>query len=623
MIKKIVMTILALIFFIILALVILIFVINPNQYKELITSVIKEKTGYELTINGDLKWDIGSGMNISSEGITLFAPNTQTPILTADKMTLDLNLFSLLSKKVAINQISIDSAHINLTPEANPISTKSVTPNGSESQYQSIPPNEKTNSPWDLVFDDIKVTNSKVMLLHDNQLITIDDIQIDLKRKQKVVNYLMTGTFYQKEAHLTYSLDGNIDLSDSKNHQLTINQFSYQLTGFGRLDHLSGKITGSISYQPEKSELNSHNLVIEQGKNVIYGKVSMILRQKPFISGSVNSKSLDVTAFLVDSKTITNQTHSNVSSTNNTKNATTSSVGKSNPFSFLTLFNTKLSINIDKFIADNLTITDLTVNLSNQNGIAQLNELKGKVADGTFQATASIDGQNKVALIQSNAHIQTINLTKLMALFKVNHSISGLLGGDVTIMINSNEFNQIFEHTSGSLNIELTQAQLLEINIDSAIKEAIKKLTTESVSMSQLNQKTIFSQIKMSGKLDKGLFTINALSAYSETLNLSGSGNVNLLNEQLNLDLTIQLLNGWNSQNKIINILKEIPIPLRLVGPYDGIKYQLNLDQSVKKTIQNEAKNALKEQLQQLSDPKGNSKKELTNKLLKGLLNKL
>lgn len=50
---------------------------------------------------------------------------------------------------------------------------------------------------------------------------------------------------------------------------------------------------------------------------------------------------------------------------------------------------------------------------------------------------------------------------------------------------------------------------------------------------------------------------------------------------------------GWQGNNALIAQLRETPIPLRVYGPWDQLNYQLQVDQLLRKKLQDRAKDAL------------------------------
>ncbi|MNW00016.1 putative assembly protein [compost metagenome] len=63
--------------------------------------------------------------------------------------------------------------------------------------------------------------------------------------------------------------------------------------------------------------------------------------------------------------------------------------------------------------------------------------------------------------------------------------------------------------------------------------------------------------------------------------------------KQCDLTMNVLVTGGWQGNNALITQLRETPIPLRVYGPWDQLNYQLQVDQLLRKKLQDRAKDAL------------------------------
>lgn len=92
------------------------FVINPNDFKPEIIAAVKDKTGRELVLDGELKLSLFPWAGISTEKIALSnAPEFQDrPFATIEEGNIGVRLLPLLSKKVEISRIVLKGLVLNL-----------------------------------------------------------------------------------------------------------------------------------------------------------------------------------------------------------------------------------------------------------------------------------------------------------------------------------------------------------------------------------------------------------------------------------------------------------------------------------------------------------------------------
>ncbi|MGZ4997331.1 MAG: AsmA family protein [Methylobacter sp.] len=114
--KIILSTIAAMVLLLIVAVCILPFVINPNDFKPEIIAAVKDKTGRELVLDGELKLSLFPWAGISTEKIALSnAPEFQDrPFATIEEGDIGVRLLPLLSKKMEISRIVLKGLVLNL-----------------------------------------------------------------------------------------------------------------------------------------------------------------------------------------------------------------------------------------------------------------------------------------------------------------------------------------------------------------------------------------------------------------------------------------------------------------------------------------------------------------------------
>jgi len=114
--KIILSTIAAVVLLLIVAAGILPFIINPNDFKPEIIAAVKDKTGRELALDGELKLSLFPWAGISTEKIALSnAPEFQDrPFATIEESNIGVRLLPLLSRKVEISRIVLKGLVLNL-----------------------------------------------------------------------------------------------------------------------------------------------------------------------------------------------------------------------------------------------------------------------------------------------------------------------------------------------------------------------------------------------------------------------------------------------------------------------------------------------------------------------------
>jgi len=92
---------------------------NPGLYQDELASVVKSQTGYELKINGDVKWRYWPPIAIDVSGVELRSSETKNALMTLDSVAVDLKLLPLIfGAELAIDGLSIDGLVVNAVVDA-------------------------------------------------------------------------------------------------------------------------------------------------------------------------------------------------------------------------------------------------------------------------------------------------------------------------------------------------------------------------------------------------------------------------------------------------------------------------------------------------------------------------
>jgi AsmA protein len=86
---------------ILLAIVIIPQVVDPNDYRDELSTLVNGKTGRDLTLSGDLKISVFPWLGVKTQGLSLSQPKgIEGDMLSVDTAQLRVKLVPLLSKKI-------------------------------------------------------------------------------------------------------------------------------------------------------------------------------------------------------------------------------------------------------------------------------------------------------------------------------------------------------------------------------------------------------------------------------------------------------------------------------------------------------------------------------------------
>ena len=98
--RRLLTTLMILLVVIIAGLCALVLLVNPNDFRDYMVRQVDARSGYQLKLEGPLRWHVWPQLSILSGRMTLTAPGASQPMVTAENMRLDVKLLPLNTNNV-------------------------------------------------------------------------------------------------------------------------------------------------------------------------------------------------------------------------------------------------------------------------------------------------------------------------------------------------------------------------------------------------------------------------------------------------------------------------------------------------------------------------------------------
>lgn len=628
MIKKILVTLLILILLTAIGIVSLIVFVDPNNYRGFISDTVKDKTGYELTIDGNLRWHIWPQISILTDSVKLSDIDAKKPILTADNMRLDVELFPLFSKKLEVKNVFIKSAIINITDDSKGQVYKHKAeqlPSTDESQTTQTK-QQKDSSKWAFTLNKLEVSDSTIVLQNKDDFINFRNINLAIIQKaDKKIAIDVKGNIDRNQQNFSYVADADVDLTlFPEKAIIDLKKFDYTYKGIALpTKELKGNLKGVINYQHNSKQLTSKDLSFSVNENYFSGAFNANFDKKPYIDLTVTSNELNLTPFLEKDK----KTNENIT-IQQTPPVVSNVTKVDNELSFLNSFNAKAKLDIKKLNINKMILNDIDVALTNNDGVATFQNISFDFAKGHIAATGMANGKQKYTQIKLIPKVTNIDLNTFFNQMETPNDLEGLFNANGDIEVNTLSGNKLLESLKGNLSINVTNAKLNKININSIIENAATKYTKDISSTENMKNYTEFSKISTDAYLNKGNLELTTLNALSPTLEvIDGSGRVGMTQKDLDINMNIKILGGWNGKSNTIAKLQKLVIPLRIYGQFSKLHYQLDIGQVIKDLFNDKLQESLDkfriklENRNSKDDSKSKSKQKAVD-MLENLLSK-
>ena len=285
------------------------------------------------------------------------------------------------------------------------------------------------------------------------------------------------------------------------------------------------------------------------------------------------------------------------------------------PIDTLRTLNVNGDLTIEKLKVAQLTMAGVSLNIKAKNGIVQTRQSIKQLYQGKYRGQITINAKGKTPRISLNEKISSIQLEPLLNDLQPD-SVAKLKGkANITAKLTTkgNTITAIKSKLAGKLSFSLKKGAIRGFNVQKIID--IGKLATKGKQMQQsyANEQTLFTIIKGSASVKKGLINNPDFLAESSTIKVKGRGTVNLVTEALDYNVLAKLKKGGkNITNRpvAINVQGTISNPT-LSYPKDLQSIESMMTEKEKKKVDKFVNKHEKEIDKALGEGSGKAVKEL------------
>ena len=589
----------------------LVLLVNPNDFRGYMVKKVEQKSGYQLTLEGDLRWHIWPQLSILAGRMTLTAPGAKAPVVSAENMRLDVKLLPLLSHQLFVKQVMLKNAVIRLTPDSEEHSQVDapIAPAGSGT--------DAADAAWKFDIDNLRVVDSLLIWQRaDNEQINVRDINLTLQQTEKRRAQLeLSSRVNRDQRDLIFSMAADVDLQQfPRQIGAKVTQFNYQLAG---ADILNGGIQGEgnaqVVYQQTPAQIAVSQLNVSANNSQLTGNISATLGAVSGYVVNLNSANLDLDALSGWQSSTTTAEQPAVTSAP----VIASQVDdRQQNLEALRDFTAQLNLQAAQVTYRGMNVTQLAVTADNQRGLLTLHKLAGQLAGGDFSLPGTLDARGNKPVISVQPVLNQVELGTVLKAFDMPQMLTGKFSmkGDLT---GDRLSLQAFERRwRGTAQLAMQDAQLHGLNIQQLIQQAVARNDNSVRGQDSYQRYTEVKSVSAQASLNQGTVKLSGLTADSPLLALTGAGSIDMPGKQCDMALNVRVTGGWQGRGELIEQLQKTPIPLRVYGPWQQLNYQLQVDQVLRKTLQDRAKDALNKWAEKNKDSReGQDLKKLLDKL--------
>ncbi|HFK1202150.1 TPA: outer membrane assembly protein AsmA [Klebsiella aerogenes] len=614
--RRILTTLMILLTVIVAGLAALVLLVNPNDFRNYMVQEVAQRSGYQLKLDGPLRWHVWPQLSILSGRMALTAPGASEPVVRADNMRLDVALMPLLSHQLQVKQVMLKGAVIQLTAKTEAVRNQ----NAPVVPHDNTLPQAPQDRGWSYDVRKLQVADSVLFFQHENgEQVTVRDIRLQMEQDD---NHLATvdfsGRVNRDQRDLALSFTAQVQGGDYP-HSLKadFSQLNWQVRGAELPpDGLSGQGSLQASWIEEAKKLDFDNLHLTANDSAITGNGSVVLGDKPDWVLNLQATTLNLDSLLAQSAAANegNADQRGQSQPRQLRPVIADSDIQQDYHSLLG-FNGKLALSADQVQWRGMRFSQVKSDITNQQGLLTVKQLQGNLGEGRLSLPGVLDVRGNTSHAAFQPQLDNVEIGTILQAFNYPISLTGKLSlnGDFSgPRIDADDFRR---HWQGQAQLQMKDTRTEGLNFQQLVQQAVAR-STNVQAQENFDNATQLDALSSDLTLNNGQITLNGLQGQSAMMALTGQGNLNLQAENCDMHFNVRVLGGWKGESKIIDRLKQTAIPLRIYGKWQSLSYSLQVDQILRKQLQDEARQRLNEWAERNSNSQnGKDVKKLLDKL--------
>lgn len=596
----------------------LVLLVNPNDFRAYMVKQVAVRSGYQLQLDGPLRWHVWPQLSILSGRVMLTAEGASEPLVRADNMRLDVALWPLLSHQLSVKQVMLKGAVIQLTPQTEAVRGKDAP----VAPKDNMLPDLAEDKGWSFDIARLRVADSVLVFQHeDDEQVTVRDIRLEMEQdSQHRGTFDFSGRVNRDQRDLALSFNGTVDASDyPHNLSANIEQLSWQLQGADLPPQgINGQGHLQTQWLEEKKQLSFSQINLTANDSSFSGQAHVALLEKPEWAVDLKFGQLNLDNLLVQhdaAVTAKGEVQQGQSQSTLARPVIASQVDAVS-YQGLKGFSADIALQADKVLWRKMAFENVSAKIDNRFGLLNIAQLQGKSDGGLISLPGTLDARKGEPRAVFHPRLEGVEIGTILKAFDYPIALTGKLSlaGDFS---GSDIDAQAFRHSwQGQAHVEMNDTRMEGMNFQQMIQQAVERSGGDAKAQQNMENVTRLDRFVTDMTLDNGEVTLDNMVGESAMLALTGKGTLDLVKQNCDTLFNIRVLGGWDGESKLINFLKATPVPLRVYGQWQSLNYSLQVDQLLRKHLQDEAKRRLNDWADRNKDSRnGKDVKKLLDKL--------
>ncbi|MGJ0190902.1 outer membrane assembly protein AsmA [Pantoea sp. RRHST58] len=587
--KRVITTLAILLVVIVAGMTALVLLVNPNDFRSYMVKQVEQRSGYRLAVSGDLRWHVWPKLSILAGRMSLTAPGASQPLVTAENMRLDVNLWPLLSHQLSVSQVMLSNAVVRATPESAPQQPQNapVAPGRSEADAPA--------SGWSFDISQLRVADSLLIWRQPGgDEYNFRNLNLTLNQDARhLANVELSTSLTRNQRSAVLSLKGQLDASQYP-HRLSgkIDELNYALSGASMPPQgIKGTLSAQGSWRAETQQFALTQMQLSANDSALTGEATGSLTSPQQLALQLHATQLNLDNLMGNAP----------QASSGTQHATVARAPviaeprvQNNLNSPLNDMNLAVNLKADSAVWHGLTLQNFGLDVTSQQGLIALRALSGKLGDGDFSVPGTVDIRQPETRVALQPVLNHVAIQPLLAALDMPQIVQGTVSLKGDLSGEGLSLEAAKHHWRGDAQLNASDVKLAQLNLQQMVRRAVARVSDRVSGEESADQG--MRQLSGTLALNNGVLRLANLQGEGDRLKLQGGGEVNMPTQQL--DVTFGLtLTGWKGDDRVVALLSQQAIPLRMYGSWNNVQYSLPVDQVLRQQLQSEAKSRLNQWL--------------------------
>ncbi|HIN68602.1 MAG TPA: AsmA family protein [Methylococcales bacterium] len=598
-------------------------VIDPNDYREQIQTVVKEKTGRDLAINGDLSLSVFPwiGIGINDVSLSNAVGFKAEPFAKIQEANVKVKLLPLLSQQVEVSTVVLKGMSLSLEKD------KVGKTNWDDMVQSSTEPDATKDKPTEessnlamgtiaiggLQIVDAKITWDDASKGERYSLADLDLTTDALSLGSPMgVELALTVDSSKPKATVRLKLNGDLvinstlDKFDFQGITLVIDAAGDPVPGGAMTIDIASHLIADLA---SGGSLTLNPLTIKFDDSTLSGNAAVNNFAKPTIQFDLAVDAINLDRYLPKPA-------------DTESGAQTTSVAPSPVAVALIPVQTIRDLNIEgvfkvqSLIVNGLTAEEVSVKLVAKNGVLKSEQGIKKFYNGSYVGETVVDARQNTPRIIVTEQVTNINIEPLLIDLLGESPIAGIANITAALTTRGNTVPAFKSALNGTAKFSFNDGAVTGVDVGALMKQAQAILHGDFVAAFVKDAgKTPFSEASGTVQINDGLVNNQDLIVTTPLVNVAGVGTANLVNEQIDYQLTLQRPQASDAEELGSKDIKNILIPVNISGTFANPSVSLD----VKAMVMNTQRARIDEQKEALKKKINEKLKGVAGELLKGL----